>query len=118
MKIALALATAAGLLLPLTAGAAAAQDGTATSARTDVAGALVTCDGGRCEGTDEADTLFGGPGDDLLRDASPLDKDRHYGGPGNDTIDARDGDSGDLVDGDPGKDACSGDPGDSFIRCE
>ena len=64
------------------------------------------------------DLLLGGTGDDLLRDASPDDKDRMFGGPGKDTLDARDGGGDDLVDGGPGKDDCSGDQGDRFVNCE
>jgi Ca2+-binding RTX toxin-like protein len=64
------------------------------------------------------DTLFGGTGDDLLRDTAARDKDRLFGEAGNDTLDARDGDTGDLIDGGTGNDSCSGDNGDSFVNCE
>lgn len=64
------------------------------------------------------DTLLGGDGEDLLRDASPLDADRLFGGGGTDTLDARDGDGKDLVDGGPGRDDCTGDAADVFQGCE
>jgi Ca2+-binding RTX toxin-like protein len=64
------------------------------------------------------DTLLGGPGNDLLRDPSPLDQDSLFGGPDRDTLDARDGDGNDLVDGGPGSDDCSGDQNDRFVDCE
>ena len=64
------------------------------------------------------DTLLGGTGDDLLKDTSPLDKDRMFGDQGKDTLDARDGDGNDLIDGGAGVDDCSGDATDRFVNCE
>jgi Ca2+-binding RTX toxin-like protein len=64
------------------------------------------------------DRIYGGPGDDLLRDTSPDDKDKLFGGLGNDTLEATDDVGANLVDGGPGKDDCSGDAADTFVYCE
>lgn len=137
-------AGAAGLLLPAvpalgdnpTAGVASAQDGTGTSNST----AVITCDGGRCEGTDGRDTIvasnkpeqiFAKAGDDdiELDAAFPSgSSDEAYGGEGRDCIDG--GGGGDLMVGGPGDDnrpceftvfvdplaALTGGPGDDRIE--
>jgi hypothetical protein len=93
-------AAAAALLFPVSAGVAAAQGGAGTTTRTGVVNDVKTCEGGRCDGTDAADTIvasnatqqvYGYKGDDDIE----LDviftsgsSDVGIGGEGRDCIDA------------------------------
>ncbi len=107
-------AAAAGLLVP-TAGVAFAQNGTETVSRTStVAGDVKACNGGRCEGTEDNDTIVAsnnaeqvignGGDDDIELDAvfPSGSSDLGIGGPGRDCIDG--GAGGDLMIGGPGDD--------------
>ena len=158
VRLLLAAATA-GLLVPgvpaladkpvaTPAGVAVAQSGSQTQlgvvaaagAASNVVTNVIACDGGRCEGTDDRDTIvasnkpervFGEGGDDDIE----LDvvfasgsSDEAYGGPGRDCIDG--GGGGDLMIGGPGDDnraceftafvdplaALTGGPGDDRIE--
>ena len=116
MKQAFPLLSAAALIVTLTAGGAVARVGTSSPGP---AGALVTCDGGRCDGTNDADTIvagnkaeqvFGMSGDDdiELDAAFPSgSSDVGVGGPGRD-----------CIDGGGGNDLMLGGPGDDNRPCE
>ena len=111
MRKALPLLSAAALLLPLTAGVAVARTAAESSVRV---AEVVACDGGRCEGTDAADTIvagnkaeqvygLGGDDDIELDAAFPSgSSDVGVGGPGRDCIDG--GGGNDLMIGGPGDD--------------
>jgi Ca2+-binding RTX toxin-like protein len=113
----LALATgAAALLLPATAAVASGQTAVQTSNPTN---GVITCDGGDCKGTDEADTIvannatqliLGFDGDDDIElDAifTSGSSDRAFGGEGRD-----------CLDGGAGNDLMVGGPGDDNRPCE
>ena len=116
-SVRLVLALGAAALLPLGAGVASAQSGTQAADRTD--SKLITCEGGWCEGTDEADTIiannatqhvFGFRGDDDIElDAifTSGSSDRGFGGEGRD-----------CIDGGAGNDQMFGGPGDDNRPCE
>jgi Ca2+-binding RTX toxin-like protein len=122
-RLAARLVLAAGvgaLLFPATAGVASAQNATETSHRADTATSkVITCEGGTCEGTDEADTIvannatqqvFGyGGDDDIELDAifTSGSGDVAYGGEGRD-----------CIDGGAGNDRMFGGPGDDNRPCE
>ncbi len=119
-------AAAAGLLVPAvpaladelvvtTGGVGLAQNGTETQRRSNnVAANVITCDGGRCDGTDASDTIvagnspdqvFGKGGDDDIELDAVFpsgSSDVGVGGPGRDCIDGGGGD--DLMIGGPGDD--------------
>jgi Ca2+-binding RTX toxin-like protein len=112
-------AGAAALLFPVTAGVASAQNGTETYTRTNPADKIITCEGGRCEGTEDADTIvannatqrvfgFGGD-DDIELDAifTSGSGDTAFGGEGRD-----------CIDGGAGNDLMIGGPGDDNRPCE
>jgi hypothetical protein len=107
-----------GLITP--ARVAFAQNGTGTASRTSTApGDVITCNGGRCDGTDDSDTLvasnsaeqvigFGGDDDIELDAAFPSgSSDLGIGGPGRD-----------CIDGGAGEDLMIGGPGDDNRPCE
>ena len=113
-------AGAAGVLFPVTAGVASAQNGTETQTRSqNVVNDTKTCDGGRCEGTDNADTIvannatqqvFGFRGnDDIELDVifTSGSGDFGFGGEGRD-----------CIDGGAGNDQMFGGPGDDNRPCE
>jgi Ca2+-binding RTX toxin-like protein len=113
-------AGAAALLFPAGVGVASEQDGTQTHNRTEVVdNGLITCEGGRCEGTDDADTIvannasqqvFGFLGDDDIElDAifTSGSGDFGFGGEGRD-----------CIDGGAGNDQMFGGPGDDNRPCE
>ena len=97
----------AALLLPLTAGAAVAQQQSPGNNQRSV----ISCDGGRCDGTDGMDTIVAGNkpdrifarggDDDIELDAAfpSGSSDEAFGGPGRDCIDG--GGGGDLMIGGP-----------------
>jgi len=111
MKKALPILSVAALLLPATAGMALAQS--TTPARSQ-ASMVISCDGGRCEGTEDADTIvasnkaervFAKAGDDDIELDAAFpggSSDVAYGGRGRDCIDG--GGGGDLMVGGPGND--------------
>lgn len=128
-------AAAAGLLVP----AVPALADELAKGTTDSSSSVISCDGGKCQGTDGMDTIvasnkpervFGKGGDDDIElDAVFLSgsSDVAYGGPGRDCIDG--GAGGDLMLGGPGDDnrvceftafvdplaALTGGPGDDWI---
>ena len=119
MNKALPLVTMAALLLPLTAGVAAAQDATPALARAGVVNALVTCDGGRCEGTDEADTIVGNNATQLVlgfRGDDDIELDAVFTSGSSDT--GFGGEGRDCIDGGAGNDLMVGGPGDDNRPCE
>jgi Ca2+-binding RTX toxin-like protein len=118
------LLTVAALLFPVTTGVAFAQNGPQVQPRTtavtgNVFSNVVTCTGGRCEGTDDKDTLValnkadwisgGGGDDDIELDAFFLtgSSDVGIGGPGRD-----------CIDGGGGNDLMLGGAGDDNRTCE
>ena len=71
------------------------------------------------ERTDRVEGVFGGPGDDIVRDnVGGDDRDRLYGNAGRDRVSAVDGDGNDLADGGENADECEVDRGDSVRRCQ
>ena len=62
------------------------QDGTAAASRTsNTAGGVIPCNGGRCDGTDDSDTLVAGNSAEAALTGGP-GNDRLEGGPGNDSL--------------------------------
>lgn len=110
-------AGAAALLFPVTAGVASADN--ATQTQNPPNGKLITCEGGTCEGTNEADTIvannatqrvFAYKGDDDIElDAifTSGSGDRAFGGEGRD-----------CIDGGAGNDLMVGGSGDDNRPCE
>jgi hypothetical protein len=116
VRLALA-AAAAGLLVPAVPALAGGPETQIRS--TDVVAKVITCEGGRCEGTDDADTIvannatqqvfgFGGD-DDIELDAifTSGSGDTAFGGEGRD-----------CIDGGAGNDLMIGGPGDDNRPCE
>jgi Ca2+-binding RTX toxin-like protein len=118
VRLALA-AAAAGLLVPAVPALANDVGGTGVGVATPVVGEVITCEGGRCEGTEEKDTIvannatqqvfgFGGD-DDIELDAifTSGSGDTAFGGEGRD-----------CIDGGAGNDLMVGGPGDDNRPCE
>lgn len=83
--------------------------------------AVRTCDGGRCTGTQKADTITGSAGEEVILGEGGNDmifgregNDGLKGGTGNDEVYGEDGN--DKVKGSQGRDKVFGGPGDDVLR--
>jgi Ca2+-binding RTX toxin-like protein len=112
-------AAAAGLLVPAAPALAGEWGATSAVAAVPVAGEVITCEGGRCEGTEGKDTIVAnnatqrvvalGGDDDIELDAifTSGSGDTAFGGEGRD-----------CIDGGAGNDLMIGGPGDDNRPCE
>jgi hypothetical protein len=103
------------LILALAVAAALALAGGAALAK------VIECGGGRCEGTKRDDEIIGRAGDDSIGRAADGDRDADtvFGGKGNENILVGENGQRDVVDCGPGTDSVSVDQGlDTVINCE